>query len=233
MHVCMHKCGGVHVPTSVSLGGECSCQISPAVSPGTILCALICEGQRKLTARALCYSSLLISSAFRPYLDLFLFIASHLFSGRRGREAWLTKKSPNLLSEHWFIDKNSNEKSAQFCFFKGISFFLSSWVSMPNVWELSLAWESKSFLTFLYFFSHFLVFFSCQAVTAIEKRPGWHGLSGFGGTQVAFDWRLAHGLWPWRESATLDASMHAHPLDCNIAMVTEAKCLLGYVCLFP
>lgn len=86
------------------------------------------------------------------------------------------------------------------------------------------------FLFFISFF--FLSFFFLPSRDSCTKRPGWHGLSGFSGTQVVFDWRLAHGPRPWRESATLGATVRAHPPDCNITMATEAKWMVGCVFCF-
>lgn len=55
--------------------------------------------------------------------ELFRFISFHClpFVLRQEREGGMLnkkkkKKSPNFLSEHWFIDKNSNEKSTLSCF---------------------------------------------------------------------------------------------------------------------
>lgn len=97
---------------------------------------------------------------------------------------------------------------------------------LPNVWDLSLAWESWRFLSFPYFI---FVFF-LPSSDSWSERPGWHGLHG---TQAAFDWRLAHGPRPRRESATLGASMHAHAPDYDIVMTLEAEWMVGYVFLFP
>lgn len=68
--------------------------------------------------------------------------------------------------------------------------------------------SASNFFPFLYFFSQF---FFLPSSDSCRKRPGWHGLSGFGGTQVAFDWRRAHGPRPRRESGTPRTSTHAHP----------------------
>lgn len=62
----------VCVSVSVCLGGMRRCQTCPTVSPGTILYSLICAGRRKAECPAVPgYSSALISSAFRLYLDSF------------------------------------------------------------------------------------------------------------------------------------------------------------------
>ena len=74
---CVHEC--------VCLGGERSCQTCPTVSSGTILCGLICEGRRAPTG--LCYSSVLISSAFRPYLEPVCFFLFVLRQEREERRA--------------------------------------------------------------------------------------------------------------------------------------------------
>lgn len=65
-------CVCVRVSVSVCLGGVHRCQTCPTVSPGTILYSLICAGRRKAECPAdPGYSSALISSAFRLYLDSF------------------------------------------------------------------------------------------------------------------------------------------------------------------
>lgn len=117
----------LHVSMSVWLGGERSCQTSPMVSPGTIVCGLICEGQTQWTAWALCYSSVLISSCLQT-----------LF---------------RLISFHWG---------------SGFICFILSLVAKCSA--RPLAWESKTFLSFLYIL--LFLFFPCQAVTAVERGQG-------------------------------------------------------------
>lgn len=80
--VYVHAWVCVHVSVSVCLGGGRSRQTSPTVSPGTILCGLICEGRREPTAP--CYSSVLISSAFRLYLDPLRFLSLPLICSHAG-----------------------------------------------------------------------------------------------------------------------------------------------------
>lgn len=74
-----------------------------------------------------------------------------------------------------------------------------------------------------FFFFLFSLSSPLPSSDSCRERPGWHGLSGFSGIRVAFDWRLAHGRRPRRESATPGVDVHARPLDCDIVMATEAK----------
>lgn len=84
----MPECVCVRVSVSVCLGGVRRCQTCPTVSPGTILYSLICAGRRKAECPAVPgYSSALISSAFRLYLDSFCVFLK-----------CAARKSPNFLS---------------------------------------------------------------------------------------------------------------------------------------
>lgn len=122
VRTCARMIVSLHVSVSVRLGGEHSCQTSPMVSPGTILCGLICEGQTQWTAWALCYSSVLISSAFRLYLDSFSFI------GGRGSFVLSSLWLPNVLRDL------SPERAGHFFLFFTSSFF--SFFSPAKQWQL-------------------------------------------------------------------------------------------------
>lgn len=225
--VCVHVC--VRISERGRLGGERSCQTSPTVSPGTILCGLICEGRTAPAARALCYSCVLISSAFRPYLDPVCFFSLLLICSQAGEggTACLTKTencSKPLVRDLIYCReqlKNLSFRDLFLFFFYFGRIHVALWFLCQMSESCHLPERARDF--FLYIISFFFLSFVLPSSDSCGERPGWHGLGGFSGTQAEFDWRLARRLRPRRESATPGASMHAHAPDCNIVMATEAK----------
>lgn len=101
----------------------------------------------------------------QSYLDSFLFIASHLFSGRRGREACSTrkkKKNPQTSCQNIDLLTRTAMKNLPFLAFWGCggwgsSFYFLSWVSFAKRLRPVTCLRERD----ISFFSLFLLSFSC------------------------------------------------------------------------
>lgn len=121
-----------------------------------------------------------------------------------------------------------------FCFFSGIHFFCPLWFLCQTSETCHFPERASDF--FLFFIYSFRFFpakrWQLQRKARVARTRRFSVAHKF-----AFDWRLAHGPRPRRESASPGlerACMHARPLDCNVAMATEAKWMVLNECvLFP
>lgn len=128
----------------------------------------------------LCLQTLFRTSA------LFFFFHWLLFVLRLEREGRL-QKHPNLLSNPWFIDKNSDENQV---FLLGSGGALSVFLRQTSEMSRHLACGRRRFLSFLYFVFLSLFFFPAKR-WQLHRKDG--AAAVFGGTQVAVD--LAPGSW--------------------------------------
>lgn len=210
VHVCMHQCV-CNYPKVSDLGGEHSCQTSPTVSPGTIYVVWF-VGTRACRLPEPRYCSVLISSAFRSYLDPICFFQCLLFIHMQTREKlhfWKTAPLSTQMSYICFVVTQSIG-NLWFCVlflgFDDVSTQPGFFAKCPR----AVTRLKEKVISFLY-----LVFlslrFSAKQWQACREWPERHRLSGFSGIQVVIDWRLAHGWKPQRDSATLAkacTSMH-------------------------